>query len=241
MIDLPKNSEAATVADWERFQPVQEGSADWNAYRSFKGPMFDSLGRRMRGFALAQLVGQAAKSKVPGDYAECGCFMGHSTHIIAQTMTDNGVNMPLFVFDSFAGLSPATPEDFVTGENLDKKGMQARLRTGESMFASPLQQTAANLVQHQFIKFVPGWIPETLPVVAGRSFAFVHIDLDVYAPIKAALAFFYERLSPGGIIFVDDYNFTDWPGAKIATDEVLAGQPPSFFFELPLGGAFLIK
>ena len=65
--------------------------------------------------------------------------------------------------------------------------------------------------------------------------------MDVYAPTRASLEFFYPRLAKGGFIQIDDYNFIDSPGATKATDEFLAEARPSLFIQLPLRGAFLMK
>jgi O-methyltransferase len=53
-----------------------------------------------------------------------------------------------------------------------------------------------------------------------RRYAMVHVDVDLYRPTKAALAYFAPRMTPGGFIVVHDYNA--WPGARIATDELIA-------------------
>ncbi len=230
------------VAVWERFLPVQSNAKDWQSYQSFKGETSDNLGRRLRFLSLAQLVRRVAEDRIPGKYIECGSLMGHSAHVIASTMTQCGVRQRLMLFDSFEGLSPATKEDFnVAPGHVDIKGIQSNLRAGVSMFASPIETAMHNLEEHDFIDYYKGWIPETFAGHENEQFAFGHIDVDLYQPVKASLEFVYPRMATGGIIQIDDYNFIDWPGANQAVDEFLAAAKPSFFFELPLGGAFLIK
>ena len=202
----------------------------------------DTLSRRIRSLSLSNLVRQIANNNVKGQFAECGCLFGHSTHIIARTMTLCGINEPFLVFDSFQGLSDPVPEDLnVIPQHVDSYGQQAKLRAGKRMFAADMMVTMRNLAEHPFIVFHPGWIPETFAGLENERFAFVHVDVDLYLPVRDSLNFFYERLAPGGIIQIDDYNFIDWPGAQKAVDEFLVANKPSFFFELPLGGAFLIK
>ena len=43
--------------------------------------------------------------------------------------------------------------------------------------------------------------------------------MDLYKPITDTLEFFYPKLVKGGIIICDDYNSTQFPGAKRAWDE----------------------
>ena len=67
---------------------------------------------------------------------------------------------------------------------------------------------------------VVGFFPDTVtPEIAAESFAFVHLDADLEAPITAGLEFFWPRLNPGGFIVVHDYN--SWPGARLAVDRFL--------------------
>ena len=48
-----------------------------------------------------------------------------------------------------------------------------------------------------------------------RKFRFLHLDLDVYLPTLFCLEKFYNKLSKGGIILIDD--FKTHPGATKAT------------------------
>ena len=36
-------------------------------------------------------------------------------------------------------------------------------------------------------------------------FALVHLDCDLYAPMRAGLEFFYPKLVPGGFMIIHDY------------------------------------
>jgi hypothetical protein len=62
---------------------------------------------------------------------------------------------------------------------------------------------------------------------ADLSFALVHIDCDLYQPIVHALAYFHQRLLPGGYLIVHDYASLEWDGAERAVDEFLADKPES--------------
>ena len=50
-----------------------------------------------------------------------------------------------------------------------------------------------NLILH------PGYFPDTAEKVSNEKFALVNLDADLYQPTKAALEFFYPRLSPGAL------------------------------------------
>ena len=65
-----------------------------------------------------------------------------------------------------------------------------------------------------------GRFEETLPQTKVGPIALLHIDGDWYSSVKACLDNLYDRVSPGGIIQLDDYGF--WQGAEKATDEFLS-------------------
>lgn len=90
------------------------------------------------------------------------------------------------------------------------------------------------------VAFYQGWIPDRFAEVAERQFAFVHVDVDLYEPTRDSVAFFYERLSPGGVFVCDDYGFLTCPGATAAMDEFLEDKPEKVVL-LPGGGGFFIK
>ena len=45
------------------------------------------------------------------DFAECGCWKGHSTYLIAKNIADSKKNITFHIFDSFEGLSESTSND----------------------------------------------------------------------------------------------------------------------------------
>lgn len=61
---------------------------------------------------------------------------------------------------------------------------------------------------------------------------FVHIDFDLYQPIKATLETLWKPLLPGGVVMIHDYGCYGFPGARKAVDEFCEaiGQLP---IELP--------
>ena len=109
------------------------------------------------------------------------------------------------------------------------------------MFSSTEKEVKINLQEFDFIKTYKGWIPSRFKEVEKLSFSFVHLDVDLYQPTLDSMKFFFPRLSKGGVIVCDDYGMTQFPGAKKAVDEYLYKNKHTFFYEVPLGGCFIIK
>lgn len=59
-------------------------------------------------------------------------------------------------------------------------------------------------------------------------------------PTKASLDFFLPQLLPCGVVVVDEYGFTSWPGVRQAVDEFCRERGVSLI-RLTTGNAILIK
>jgi hypothetical protein len=164
---------------------------------------------------------------VAGDTAECGVFRGAGSYLLAAANRALGSNRVHHGFDSFAGLSRPSDRDgtFWTAGEL----------------ACGLNEARANLREFgDLVRLYPGWIPSQFGAVAGATFRFVHVDVDLYEPTRDSLRFFYPRVAPGGVITCDDYFHDNCPGATLAVDEFLANKPEKML-ALSAGGGFLIK
>ena len=174
-----------------------------------------------RKYMLRQLL--ALVDGVPGDTAECGVYGGASSWFICDHFRGSG--RVHHGFDSFEGLSDPTPLDGSYWHVGD-------LSVGEAEAQELLEPFGARLYR--------GWIPERFDAVADRTFAFVHVDVDLYQPTRDSLEFFCPRLAPGGVILLDDHGFTTCPGATRAAEEYMAGRPESII-QLTTGQAFIVK
>ena len=74
----------------------------------------------------------------------------------------------------------------------------------------------------QRIEVVKGWFADTFPAHVDRieSVAVLHVDGDWYDSVKLTLEAFYDKVSPGGIVAIDDYGH--WKGSRRAVDDFRA-------------------
>lgn len=167
-------------------------------------------------------------NSVPGDTAECGVFSGSSSYVICQANTEATVTAKRHhMFDSFEGLSKPEEND---GNHW---------KAGDLAYG--VERVKQNLREFEnATAYYPGWIPDRFDDVKDLRFSFVHIDVDLYQPTRDSMAFFYDRMNPGGVILVDDYGFTSCLGATQAADEVLADKPEGML-RLSGGGGFIVK
>jgi O-methyltransferase len=164
-----------------------------------------------------------ALDTVPGDTVECGVYRGLTSYVILHA--SRGFDSPPhhYGLDSFAGLS--TPA-YVDGDHWSASD----LSVGPAIATSNLQDFAER------VTLLHGWIPEVLTgIPEGKTFRFVHIDVDLYDPTKLSLEFFAPRLSEGGMIVCDDYGYGTCPGARQAVLEFVDQSPEWRVLELSSG------
>ena len=72
----------------------------------------DNLSKRCRYYSLYQVANMALDRNIgEGDVAECGCWQGHSAHMVATILRNRGFRGKMHIFDSFEGLSELTDKD----------------------------------------------------------------------------------------------------------------------------------
>jgi O-methyltransferase len=189
-------------------------------YETFHGrDNYHSLDRK---YVLAELM--KAARQVAGDTAECGAYQGASSWLICRAI--QGLPKEHHVFDSFQGLSRP-------GERDGAYWKEGDLKAGEDEFRSRMKDFA-NYRVHS------GWIPERFPHVADRTFCFVHVDVDLHKPTLDTMEFFYPRMSPRGMMLLDDYGFTSCPGVREAIDGFMKDKPEPVL-SLPTGQGLVIR
>lgn len=162
---------------------------------------------------LALLLRSLNERRIPGAMAELGVFRGSTARLLHHYMPDR----TLHLFDTFSGFdaSEVASERSRTGHAVEAG------RYGGTSVAEVLATIAP---RNDAVRIHAGLFPASVPAdVARETFAFVHLDADLHDPTLAGLEFFWERMAPGGIIVVHDYNA--WPGARAAVDGFLAGKP----------------
>jgi len=183
---------------------------------------------KVRFYHLWFQVEQLKKNKVSGAFAELGVHQGKTAKAIHHMDQER----KFYLFDTFEGFAK---------EDLSQEN-QTDGRFSTEMF----DDTSVGKVQKYIngndnLIFKQGFFPDTAAGLDSESFAFVHIDADLYEPTLKALNFFYPRLSKGGVIIVHDYNHT-WGGIPKALNEFIKSVPESLV-ELPdwQGSALIVR
>ena len=124
---------------------------------------------------------------------EIGVCEGGSAKVIKEFVNE------LHLFDTFVGI----PSEYA------EEGYPA------GAYAETIENVKRNIGEAIYYK---GDVVKTKFEVQNKKFDFIHIDLDVYIPLKDILPFFYERLN--GIMLISNYD-DKHPGVIKAIDEFL--------------------
>jgi O-methyltransferase len=162
---------------------------------------------------LVLLMRTLVEKGIEGALAEVGVYKGLTAKLFHHYLPDR----PLYLFDTFEGFTErsALAEQHNTGLKIESAYFSDTSLAAVKSYVAPVNDRVSF---HQ--GYFPGTIPSGLEAV---TFAFVHLDADLYEPIAAGLEFFYPRLAKHGMLVIHDYNA--WPGARSAVDNFFRDKP----------------
>jgi hypothetical protein len=153
----------------------------------------------------------SANALPDGDYIELGTYGGLTLKVIHKLMDQNRTLYSLDTFEGFDQRDIAVEKTkYVYDQELE-------------WFSRPSIENVARYVGDgtppKNLKIIKGWFPESFKGLEQIRWRFVHIDFDLYQPIKEALNIFWDALVPGGFIVVHDYGCYSFRAARMAVDE----------------------
>jgi O-methyltransferase len=166
------------------------------------------------------------KDGVKGDVAELGVYRGEMAALLNALAPDRDLHL----FDTFSG--------FRQDDLVNETGEAATYTTAN--FAD----TSVEFVQNRLgysnrIHYHEGDFADVSAKLPATAYAFVSLDADLAKPTAAGLTYFYQHLSPGGVIIVHDYN-PKWPGLMKAVDDFVETIPENAVLMPDLNGSVVI-
>jgi hypothetical protein len=176
-------------------------------------------------FALVVAVRYVVDHGIRGDIVECGVWRGGSMQAIARVLAARGViDRELHLFDTFEGMPPPTAQDVRQGGPPAAELLATRAKTAKVWAVADLEDVRAGMAQVPYpanrIHYHRGLVEETIPGGAPARIALLRLDTDWYASTKHELEHLYDRVSSGGVVIIDDYDY--WEGSRKAVDEFVA-------------------
>ncbi|TLY51148.1 MAG: macrocin O-methyltransferase [Gammaproteobacteria bacterium] len=143
------------------------------------------------------------KENVPGDFIETGIWRGGACILMRAVLAAYGVtDRVVWCADSFEGL-PEPNAALYPADAGDEHHTFAPL-------AVSLDEVQANFAHYglldERVRFLKGWFKDTLPGAPIARLAILRLDGDMYESTMDGLSALYAKVSPGGVVIVDDYG-----------------------------------
>jgi Macrocin-O-methyltransferase (TylF) len=178
-----------------------------------------------------------ASLRMPGDFIECGVNTGFVSSAIMHWLSWNGLNRRYFLVDTWAGPPIEQYNDTEMGHGKRRLAEEAM---AAGAYATDLDRVRRNFAEWPSAVIVQGTVPEILPKVPVTEVAFLHLDMNCAYPESAALEFFWECLSPGAMVLLDDYAYHGYEQQAVAMDAA-ASAIGADILSLPTGQGIIIK
>lgn len=191
-------SKAIERSGWAQFQ---------HTAAFLHGNVANNSGDLARFYLFNLIFEQIMKERLEGDLAELGVYKGNTAALLASFGRRTAKST--YLFDTFQGFSEKDIRGVDAGKRLE--------------FADTSLEAVKRLVGTDRVNYVVGHFPESArDMPRDLAFSLVHLDCDLYAPMKAGLEYFYPRVVSGGFLVIHDYASLHWDGAERAVDEFLA-------------------
>jgi len=158
-----------------------------------------------------------SQSHIPGDFLECGVYLGGSIIAAALFCRHFGADdRRFFLFDTFCGF----PDKM---EDVDLLGQRTAFSAMPHFFNTHFRNIVEKNIRESGIDpgcftLVEGFVEDTL---SDRSIperlAYTRLDTDYYDSTLHELKVLWPRLQTGGVLIIDDYGHFE--GARSAADE----------------------
>ncbi|MBV8980207.1 MAG: class I SAM-dependent methyltransferase [Acidimicrobiia bacterium] len=199
--------------------------------------------------AVCTATRHVVRHRIPGAIVECGVWKGGSSMAAALTLVKAGARArEIYLYDTFEGIPKPDAHDDVVALNGESAldiwhRENARSRDG-AWLEAPIEQVRANMATTGYdmdrVHLVKGLVEDTVAKTAPDQIAVLRLDTDWYGSTKLEMEELFPRLSPGGILIIDDYGHLE--GARRAVDEYLATYPqPVFLSRIDYSGRLAVK
>jgi predicted O-methyltransferase YrrM len=159
---------------------------------------------------------------LPGDCVECGTYQGYSAEVLMH-LTGGLPGRRLWLYDLFDPSGGA--------------GEGHRMPAHADDLAARVQ---ARFQPWDNVTVTKGKVPQILADVAPERIAFLHIDMNNADAERGALEVLFDRVTPGGMIVLDDYGWLDYRDQKDSADDFMQSRG-LHVLELPTGQGLVVK
>ncbi|MEZ5741421.1 MAG: TylF/MycF/NovP-related O-methyltransferase [Burkholderiaceae bacterium] len=161
-------------------------------------------------------------SHLEGDFVECGAYQGVGAKTVIDYLGGPAFPKTFWLYDMFEH-----------NAEMVNHSMPAH---GEGLY----EQVCGRFEGYPNVRIFKGFLPDVLAQGSPEKIAYLHIDLNQAPAEIATLDALFDRVVPGGMIILDDYEMLFYREQKFAEDDWF-GQRGYKVFPLPTCQGFVIK
>lgn len=166
---------------------------------------------------------------IEGDFVECGVNRGGFSRSIMEYIGFKDLPKKYYLLDTFNGLV----DELITNEE-----KQNGIRAGH--YAECFAEVQETFKDFPNVELIRGIVPDTLPLVGADKVCYLSLDMNCAQPEIEAAEFFWDKLSPGAAIILDDYGFTEYAVQKREFD-AFANRKNVTILTIPTGQGLILK
>jgi hypothetical protein len=170
--------------------------------------------------------------KLPGDFVECGVNTGMNSLALCDYLDFNRTGRSLYLFDTFCGIPPEQVSE--------RERALGRLAENGAWYSECFELARKNFAPYHRAVLVRGKVPDTLSTVPIEQVCYLSLDMNIVEPEIAAISYFWDKLSPGAPVVLDDYGWQGFAPQKEAMDDFAASKGVKVL-TLPTGQGLLLK
>jgi O-methyltransferase len=142
----------------------------------------------------------------PGAFVECGVHVGLLSMMICRMLDFAQLDRRFYLFDTFRGI----PIDGVMAEERE------RISSANTHYYKDMLAVASrNFAAYPNVELMPGILPASLEALPDGRIAYLSVDLNNVQAERGVIEALWDRIVPGGVILIDDY---DWSGCEAQRD-----------------------
>jgi hypothetical protein len=204
---------------WTRNLSLLEDEAFRNAWQAnLLGPADEAIAWRR--YILCTAACHAVH--LEGDFVECGTLGGTGMKTVIDYFGREHFAKTFWAYDTFDSNPTGVPQF---------AGQQAGL----------FEQVRARFAGYERVRLVKGLLPASLDGASPERIGWLHIDLNNAEFEIAVLDVLFERMVPGGLLILDDYEWAGgYRGQKAAEDPWFTARKYRVM-PLPTGQGLVIK
>jgi SAM-dependent methyltransferase len=162
---------------------------------------------------LQNQIDYILENNIEGSIVETGVWKGGAIIFAFKYLEYLNSKRKVIACDSFQGLPEPTAEDYLhTGEHSREINF-SELSISKQKFIENINSFG---IDQNKIQIHEGWFKDTLFNITD-TISILRLDGDYYESTMTALDMLYDKVSPGGVIIIDDYYW--WKGCKKAVHD----------------------